>query len=253
MGSSTIEAPSAEAEAEAKAALDTPTSVGDLSIGALVALVSGGDTPADMHTEAVNELESRADDGIEEAAAALRELGHGEPPIEGALTDADRPTGTELEAAGLPTSADDDGGDVDLSEGIDLQIPGLEGGLRLSFSGIGGKRPEESELRVVGGAFKVPGQFEKGQDVNVELRLRVVEVGFADVLDNKTAQAVTSKRKHRGRVLGAVVIDRSAQEKLAELVDGFSVGTIPVDEVRRILGIKLGGEQTELGAEPGAE
>jgi hypothetical protein len=139
----------------------------------------------------------------------------------------------------LPTAADDDGSDVDLSDGVELQLPGLEG-VKLSFQGIGGKRPDESWLRVVGGAFAVPGtQFEKGQDVHVELRLRVTEVAFSDTLDTKTAQATTSKRNHKGRVIGAVVIEQSAMEKLNELTDavnGFLDDTVSKSVLAGILG-----------------
>jgi hypothetical protein len=46
----------------------------------------------------------------------------------------------------LPVAADDDGGAVDLSDGVELQLPGLEGGGLISFKGIGGKKPEESTL-----------------------------------------------------------------------------------------------------------
>lgn len=193
--SGTIEAPTAEAEREAKDAL----------------------------------AEERAEQQeLDEAAARRAELA--------AAREAE---GLDPHTA-LPTASDDDGSDVDLSMGVELQLPDLEG-VKLSFQGIGGKRPEESEFRVVGGSFKVPGQFEKGQDVFIEMRTRVSEVAFSDVIDNKTAQATTSKRKHKGRVLGAVVMDASSREKLDRLVDGFSVGTIPADEVRRILGITLGG------------
>lgn len=139
----------------------------------------------------------------------------------------------------LPEAADASGRDVDLSEGLELQLPGLEGGLKLSFSGIGGKKPEESELRLVGGAFKVVGQFEKGQDVFVEIRGRVTEVAFADVLDNKTAQATTSKRKHKARVLGAVVIEESAREKLDDLVlavQGHLAGTVSDSVLAALVG-----------------
>lgn len=139
----------------------------------------------------------------------------------------------------LPEAADADGRDVDLSEGLELQLPGLEGGVKLSFSGVGGKKPEESELRLVGGAFKVEGQFEKGQDVFVEVRGRVTEVAFADVLDNKTAQATTSKRKHKARVIGAVVIQESARAKLEDLVEavqGHLAGTVSDSVLAALVG-----------------
>lgn len=186
-----------------------------------------------------------------EAAAALEAEGSepgipGAPPAEGEaeqayedrLADAREAEGLDADSA-LPTAADDDGSDVDLSNGVELQFPGLES-VKLSFSGIGGKRPDESKLRVVGGAFAVPGmQFEKGQDVHVELRLRVTEVAFADTLDTKTAQATTSTRNHKGRVIGAVVVEQSTIERfdsLRDAVDGFLDGTVSKSVLAGLLG-----------------
>jgi hypothetical protein len=177
-----------------------------------------------------------------------QDLGENEPEqsYEERLAEAREEQGLDPVSA-LPVAADDDGSDVDLSAGVELQLPGLEGGVKLSFKGIGGKAPEESELRLVGGAFKVEGQFEKGQDVYVEVRGRVQEVGFADVLDNKTAQATTSKRKHKARVIGAVVIAQSSREKLEELVaavQGHLQGTVS-DSVLEAL---VAGEAADVDA-----
>jgi hypothetical protein len=210
----------------------------DLTVEQLVALAEGGgDISEARASDALDELEARADDGVEEAKAALESLGADAEVAEGAEQEFDGVT-PEPEGS-LPTAADDDGSDVDLSDGVELQLPGLEG-VKLSFQGIGGKRPDESWLRVVGGAFAVPGtQFEKGQDVHVELRLRVTEVAFSDTLDTKTAQATTSKRNHKGRVIGAVVIEQSAMEKLNELTDavnGFLDDTVSKSVLAGILG-----------------
>jgi hypothetical protein len=209
----------------------------DMTVTDLVSLIEGSDTPDNQAQDAHDELEARADDGVEEAKAALESLGADAEVAEGAEQEFDGVT-PEPEGS-LPTAADDDGSDVDLSDGVELQLPGLEG-VKLSFQGIGGKRPDESWLRVVGGAFAVPGtQFEKGQDVHVELRLRVTEVAFSDTLDTKTAQATTSKRNHKGRVIGAVVIEQSAMEKLNELTDavnGFLDDTVSKSVLAGILG-----------------
>lgn len=174
----------------------------------------------DHEVEAL-EAQRNVEDGYHDELAAAREA-----------------EGLDRESA-LPVAADDAGGAVDLSDGVELQLPGLEGGVKLSFSGIGGKKPEESRLTVTGGSFSVPGQFEKGDDVYAELKLRITEVAFADTLDSKTAQATTSKRKHKGRVIGAVVIERGAVEKLNELtaaVQGLLDGSVSEQTVRELVG-----------------
>jgi hypothetical protein len=212
---------------------DEATRPEDMTIPQLVELAEGGgEITEEQARDAHDELEARADDGVQEAKDALEQLGADAEVIE-PVPAAEQP------AASLPEAADDDGSDVDLSNGVELQLPGLEG-VKLSFAGIGGKRPDESWLRVVGGAFGVPNQqFEKGQDVHVELRLRVTEVAFSDTLDTKTAQATTSKRVHKGRVIGAVVIEQSAMEKLNELTDavnGFLDRTVSESVLAGILG-----------------
>lgn len=192
---------------------------------------------APTNSDAIEETRDAIVDAAADVRSSAEEAGGGEHYAD-ELAKAREAEGLDPTSA-LPEAADASGRDVDLSEGLELQLPGLEGGLKLSFQGIGGKKPEESELRLVGGAFKVVGQFEKGQDVYVEVRGRVTEVAFADVLDNKTAQATTSKRKHKARVLGAVVIEESAREKLEDLVlavQGHLAGTVSDSVLAALVG-----------------
>jgi hypothetical protein len=66
----------------------------------------------------------------------------------------------------------------------------------------------------------------------------VTEVAFSDTLDSKTAQATTSKRKHKARVIGAVVIEQGAVEKLEELdaaVQGLLDGSVSEATVRALV------------------
>lgn len=135
----------------------------------------------------------------------------------------------------LPVAADDDGSAVDISGGIALE--GLDEG-QLSFSGVGGKKPSAGKLRVVGGAFDVGRNLEKGSIVRVELALRVSGVGFDDVIDPKTTQPTDCTRAHKGRVIGAVLIDESLIEKhdaLREAAQALLDGESGADTVLRRL------------------
>lgn len=205
----------------------TMTPVGEMSADQLGAWARGDDGA--LEVKALKELQRRAKDGEEDAVEVLAALDEDEaarsPEDEQAAADAGEAWTTddlkaEREAQGLdgetalPKAADDDGSAVDISGGIELQIEGLESPAKISFAGVGGKKPDESWLRVVGGAFMVPKQFEKGEDLFVELKLRVGGIAFDDKTDPKTAQATGCKRTHKGRVLGAVLIPRSSREQL---------------------------------------
>lgn len=76
----------------------------------------------------------------------------------------------------------------------------VDGSGQLGFD-IGGKRPTDSELRVVGGAIKVRGQFEKGQVIEARITLRVGEVAFRDKRDSQTDQVVDVVRAHKARIV----------------------------------------------------
>ncbi len=113
--------------------------------------------------------------------------------------------------AARPVAADDDGAALP----ADISVSGSSG--QLSFGGIGGKKPEESKLRLTGGAFGVEGQFGKGEDVIVEVKARIGEVKFTDTVDSATGQATACTRGHSARVLGAVVVPAGTIARLDAL------------------------------------
>lgn len=223
--------------------------VGAMSADELLVVARADSTSEDELAKVSKELQRRAKDGEDDAVEAVAALeaarsydleaeqaaldaggdltpGSGEQPVSPEVESGE--TGAwgaeELAAAreeegldpvtALPVAADDDGSAVDISGGIELQIEGLESPARITFAKIGGKAPDESMVRIVGGAFAVPRQFEKGEDLHIEIKGRVTGVAFDDTVDAKTAQATKSKRTHKARVIGAVLIARSTAEQL---------------------------------------
>lgn len=71
---------------------------------------------------------------------------------------------------------------------------------QLSFD-VGGRGPTGSELRVVGGAIQVKGQFQKGQVIKAEVTLQVGEIAFRDKRDSQTGDVVDVKRAHKARIV----------------------------------------------------
>jgi hypothetical protein len=137
----------------------------------------------------------------------------------------------------LPTAADDAGDALP----ADVTVAGSAD--QLSFAGIGGKKPEESKLRITGGAFAVEGQFSKGEDIIIEVKARVGEVKFTDTVDSKTGQATSCTRGHSARVMGALVVDQDtagALESLQEAVRGFLAGDVRETDLAALVGSPVG-------------
>ena len=78
-----------------------------------------------------------------------------------------------------------------------LPIPGT----RPQLSGeAGGEAPESSTVKLRGGAVPIEGQFDKGEFLDVWVRVRVAEVHFVDTTD-KYGNVTSTERKHVGRIV----------------------------------------------------
>jgi hypothetical protein len=181
-------------------------------------------------------LDSPSEQAEAEARAALENEAAG---FHDEVAAAREEEGLDAESA-LPSAADDDGESRDISDGI--KLGGVEAG-QLSFAGVGGKKPTGAKLRVVGGAFDVPANLEKGSIVHLELAVRIGGVSFDDTIDPKTTQATDCTRNHKGRVIGATVIDQGLIEKhdeLRECVEGFLSGGVSRELLAAAVGVDVG-------------
>lgn len=88
-----------------------------------------------------------------------------------------------------PAEPQDDGGIV------------VQGTSQLSWD-VGGKKPNTSSLRIVGGKVDVEGQFKKGQKFQALVDLEVKEVGFVDQVDASTGQVIGCDRRQKARIIG---------------------------------------------------
>lgn len=102
---------------------------------------------------------------------------------------------TEEEPVAPPYAPEDgeQGGDDALAALV------LDAGGQLTF-GVGGKRPTDSSLRIVGGKIDVQGQYEKGQTITATVELVIGEVSFRDRHDAKTGQVTGCDRAHKARI-----------------------------------------------------
>lgn len=103
--------------------------------------------------------------------------GGGQPP-------ADPPEG-DFEGAG---------GDEQAPAPMQLEIDGSRKQLTLK---VGGKLPEQSQVKLRAGSIAVPrGEYEKGDEVDFALTVRCTEVHFVDKMDNQTGEVVDTIRRH---------------------------------------------------------
>jgi len=114
-------------------------------------------------------------------------------------------------ATGMTHSAVDngthpDGVDPDEAARAAAQLIGLAEGGQLSFA-VGGKKPDESKLKLAGRSISVPGaQLSKGEELTIQCRIRVGEIHFIDKVDSATEQVVGCTRKQVARIVGDVSV-----------------------------------------------
>jgi hypothetical protein len=77
-------------------------------------------------------------------------------------------------------------------------LPGT--GSQLSLL-AGGDEPETAEVKLRGGSLPVEGQYEKGEVVNLMIKVRIAEVHFVDVID-KYGNVTSTVRRHVGKMQG---------------------------------------------------
>jgi hypothetical protein len=94
-----------------------------------------------------------------------------------------------------PTTTNGDGYE-DEPEGLYTVSP-----RQLSFD-VGGEKPTDSTLKVVGGQIEVRGSFQKGERIRATIELTVGEVSFRDKRDSKTDEVVGCTRAHKARITG---------------------------------------------------
>lgn len=81
----------------------------------------------------------------------------------------------------------------------------IEGDGQLSLS-VGGKRPTDSEVKIVGGSIGYNGQLQKGDTIALVVHARVSKVEFVDKIDSKTGDVVQTIRRHGLRIEGATPV-----------------------------------------------
>ena len=96
--------------------------------------------------------------------------------------------------------------DADLEgEGNDEQaIPELvvEGDGQLTLK-VGGRKPDKSTVKLRGGSISIPrGQFEKGDTVNLLVKVTCSEVHLVDKRDNTTGEVVETERRQIMKITG---------------------------------------------------
>lgn len=84
---------------------------------------------------------------------------------------------------------------------------------QLTFD-VGGKAPDGSTLRVVGGRIEIEGQYEKGDMLKVEMLVEVRSVEFADEVDKKTGQVVGCERRQKAQPVRQPSVRRAGAEDL---------------------------------------
>lgn len=87
------------------------------------------------------------------------------------------------------------------SPGLPQQEPLPGTGKQLTLI-AGGEEPSSSEVKFRGGAVPLEGQYDKGDIVEVVLKIRIGEVAFADTHD-KYGNVTSTVRRHTGVMIGA--------------------------------------------------
>jgi hypothetical protein len=115
-------------------------------------------------------------------------------------TAADPATGRASANGTHPEGIDPD----DAQTRAEATVLGMEEG-QLTFA-VGGKKPDTSKLGLRGRAITLPGQFQKGDEVTVQMRIRIGEVHFIDKIDSTTEEVTGCTRKQVARIVGDLQI-----------------------------------------------
>lgn len=76
-------------------------------------------------------------------------------------------------------------------------IPGTDHQLTLI---AGGETPDSAEVKFRGGSVPIEGQFDKGEVVEVVIKIRIAEVHFVDKID-KFENVTSTVRRHQGKMV----------------------------------------------------
>lgn len=64
----------------------------------------------------------------------------------------------------------------------------------------GGDEPDSAEVKFRGGSVPIEGQFDKGEVVEVIIKIRIAEVHFVDKID-KFENVTSTVRRHQGKMV----------------------------------------------------
>jgi hypothetical protein len=149
----------------------------------------------------VSELDTRR-----EARAAQEEpTPTPEPPPDGQPTPP-----TPLADATAPDGDDDPAEEQAPTPPMQIALPGTWEGIGTEF---GGKAPDRSEIRLLGGKMPLEGSFAKGTEIDLHVRVKVTGVLGQDVVDAfGTVEGTT--RRHMARMISVRRVDASALPSL---------------------------------------
>jgi hypothetical protein len=79
----------------------------------------------------------------------------------------------------------------------------LEGDRKALNGSMGGRKPDTASVKLRGGSAIVPeGQYDKGDVVNLLIKVRCTELHGIDKMDNSTGEIVSTERRHIFKVMG---------------------------------------------------
>lgn len=65
----------------------------------------------------------------------------------------------------------------------------------------GGEDALASEMTLTGGSINVDGEFAKGEQIDVQARLRISAVSFVDKYDGTTGEVIDTVRRHTAKIV----------------------------------------------------
>ena len=81
--------------------------------------------------------------------------------------------------------------DLDAARPVQMPLPGTGKALTLD---AGGEPPDSAEVKIVGGAIPLAGQFDKGDEIEIIVRVRCGKVEFVDKVDSDGYVVGTTRR-----------------------------------------------------------